>query len=109
MQPEGAAYRSKLIYGFTDLDGSQPDAWRYLTEVQDAGKPADVTDYREDDRVFPPLPRSGAMTRRAGRAERPDRFAADAPARWDSFDNSPSRSRSRAHPPGTIPVPRSRF
>ena len=34
------------IYGFTDLDGSQPDAWRYLIEVQDAGKPADVTGYR---------------------------------------------------------------
>ena len=34
------------IYGFTDLDGSQPDAWRYLAEVQDAGKPADVTGYR---------------------------------------------------------------
>jgi NAD(P)-dependent dehydrogenase (short-subunit alcohol dehydrogenase family) len=33
-------------YGFTDLDGSQPDAWRYVTEVQDAGKPADVTGYR---------------------------------------------------------------
>ncbi len=34
------------VYGFTDLDGSQPDAWRYLTEVQDAGRPADVTGYR---------------------------------------------------------------
>lgn len=34
------------IYGFTDVDGSQPDAWRYLVEVQDAGKPADVTGYR---------------------------------------------------------------
>jgi NAD(P)-dependent dehydrogenase (short-subunit alcohol dehydrogenase family) len=34
------------IYGFSDLDGSQPDAWRYVTEVQDAGKPADVTGYR---------------------------------------------------------------
>ncbi|MEN8649626.1 SDR family oxidoreductase [Streptomyces sp. 21So2-11] len=33
-------------YGFTDLDGSRPDAWRYLTEVQDRGKPADVTGYR---------------------------------------------------------------
>jgi len=33
-------------YGFTDVDGSQPDAWRYLVEVQDAGKPADVTGYR---------------------------------------------------------------
>lgn len=34
------------IYGFTDLDGSQPDAWRYLVEVQDRGKPANVTGYR---------------------------------------------------------------
>ena len=34
------------VYGFTDSDGSQPDAWRYLVEVQDAGKPADVTGYR---------------------------------------------------------------
>jgi NAD(P)-dependent dehydrogenase (short-subunit alcohol dehydrogenase family) len=34
------------VYGFTDLDGSQPDAWRYLVEVQDVGKPADVTGYR---------------------------------------------------------------
>jgi NAD(P)-dependent dehydrogenase (short-subunit alcohol dehydrogenase family) len=34
------------VYGFTDLDGSQPDCWRYLVEVQDAGKPADVTGYR---------------------------------------------------------------
>ncbi len=33
-------------YGFTDLDGSQPDAWRYLVEVQDAGRPADTTGYR---------------------------------------------------------------
>jgi NAD(P)-dependent dehydrogenase (short-subunit alcohol dehydrogenase family) len=34
------------IYGFTDLDGSQPDAWRYVPEVQDAGRPADTTGYR---------------------------------------------------------------
>ncbi|MDF5752898.1 SDR family oxidoreductase [Spongiactinospora sp. TRM90649] len=34
------------IYGFTDVDGSRPDAWRYLVEVQDPGKPADVTGYR---------------------------------------------------------------
>jgi NAD(P)-dependent dehydrogenase (short-subunit alcohol dehydrogenase family) len=34
------------VYGFTDADGSQPDAWRYLVEVQDPGKPADVTGYR---------------------------------------------------------------
>jgi NAD(P)-dependent dehydrogenase (short-subunit alcohol dehydrogenase family) len=34
------------VYGFTDLDGSQPDAWRYVPEVQDAGLPADTTGYR---------------------------------------------------------------
>lgn len=34
------------VYGFTDLDGSRPDAWRYVVEVQDAGKPADTTGYR---------------------------------------------------------------
>ncbi|MEV7803097.1 SDR family oxidoreductase [Microbispora sp. NPDC088329] len=34
------------VYGFTDVDGSRPDAWRYAVEVQDAGKPADATGYR---------------------------------------------------------------
>jgi hypothetical protein len=34
------------VYGFTDLDGSQPDAWRYIVEVQEAGKQADATGYR---------------------------------------------------------------
>ncbi|MFH9422823.1 SDR family oxidoreductase [Streptomyces sp. NPDC017529] len=33
-------------YGFTDVDGSAPDAWRYLTEVEQEGKPADTTGYR---------------------------------------------------------------
>jgi NAD(P)-dependent dehydrogenase (short-subunit alcohol dehydrogenase family) len=33
-------------YGFTDIDGSQPDCWRYLVEVQDPGRPADPTGYR---------------------------------------------------------------
>ncbi|MFF0850572.1 SDR family oxidoreductase [Streptomyces sp. NPDC003388] len=33
-------------YGFTDLDGSRPDAWRYMAEVQGSGRPADVTGYR---------------------------------------------------------------
>jgi hypothetical protein len=33
-------------YGLTDLDGSRPDCWRYVVEVQDAGLPADVTGYR---------------------------------------------------------------
>jgi NAD(P)-dependent dehydrogenase (short-subunit alcohol dehydrogenase family) len=34
------------VYGFTDVDGSQPDAWRYMVEVQDPDKPADTTGYR---------------------------------------------------------------
>jgi len=34
------------VYGFTDLDGSQPDCWRYISEVREGGKPADVTAYR---------------------------------------------------------------
>jgi hypothetical protein len=33
-------------YGFTDVDGSQPDCWRYMVEVQDPGRPADATGYR---------------------------------------------------------------
>jgi NAD(P)-dependent dehydrogenase (short-subunit alcohol dehydrogenase family) len=34
------------VYGFTDIDGTQPDAWRYITEVREAGRPADDTGYR---------------------------------------------------------------
>jgi NAD(P)-dependent dehydrogenase (short-subunit alcohol dehydrogenase family) len=33
-------------YGFTDLDGSRPDCWRYLVEVVDRDAPADATGYR---------------------------------------------------------------
>ncbi|WP_068615341.1 SDR family oxidoreductase [Paenibacillus tuaregi] len=33
-------------YNFYDIDGSQPDCWRYIVEVQDAGLPANVTGYR---------------------------------------------------------------
>ncbi|MFG2981191.1 SDR family oxidoreductase [Streptomyces sp. NPDC048258] len=34
------------VYGFTDLDGSRPDTWRYMVEVQDPGRPANATGYR---------------------------------------------------------------
>jgi len=34
------------VYGFTDLDGTQPDCWRYLVEVDEAGLPADDAGYR---------------------------------------------------------------
>lgn len=33
-------------YGFTDADGSAPDAWAYITQIEHAGKEADVTGYR---------------------------------------------------------------
>jgi NAD(P)-dependent dehydrogenase (short-subunit alcohol dehydrogenase family) len=34
-------------YGFTDLDGTQPDCWRYMVEVVERpGAPADDTGYR---------------------------------------------------------------
>lgn len=35
-----------LEYGFTDLDGSQPDSWRYIEEVREPGLDADFDDYR---------------------------------------------------------------
>jgi NAD(P)-dependent dehydrogenase (short-subunit alcohol dehydrogenase family) len=33
-------------YGFTDVDGSQPDIWRYIEEVRERGLHADYGDYR---------------------------------------------------------------
>lgn len=52
--PEAARFNGRSLssgalareYGFTDLDGSRPDAWRYIVEIQDAGLPADTTGYR---------------------------------------------------------------
>ncbi|WP_148635979.1 SDR family oxidoreductase [Bradyrhizobium paxllaeri] len=33
-------------YGFTDIDGTRPDIWRYTAEVREGGKVADPGDYR---------------------------------------------------------------
>jgi NAD(P)-dependent dehydrogenase (short-subunit alcohol dehydrogenase family) len=33
-------------YGFTDVDGSQPDSWRFIEEVREPGLEADLDDYR---------------------------------------------------------------
>jgi NAD(P)-dependent dehydrogenase (short-subunit alcohol dehydrogenase family) len=33
-------------YGFTDVDGSQPDVWRFIEQVREPGGDADVGDYR---------------------------------------------------------------
>ena len=35
-----------LEYGFTDLDGSQPDVWRYIEEIRENDLEADFADYR---------------------------------------------------------------
>jgi NAD(P)-dependent dehydrogenase (short-subunit alcohol dehydrogenase family) len=48
-QKNGGSFSSGGLareYGFTDVDGSQPDCWRYMVEVQDPGLPADATGYR---------------------------------------------------------------
>jgi NAD(P)-dependent dehydrogenase (short-subunit alcohol dehydrogenase family) len=34
------------IYGVTDTDGSRPDCWSYVTEIEDPGLPARETGYR---------------------------------------------------------------
>jgi len=34
------------VYDYTDADGSRPDAWRYIEEVQSKDKPANATGYR---------------------------------------------------------------
>jgi hypothetical protein len=34
------------VYGFTDLDGSQPDVWRFIEEGREAGPDMDWSDYR---------------------------------------------------------------
>jgi NAD(P)-dependent dehydrogenase (short-subunit alcohol dehydrogenase family) len=34
------------VYGFTDLDGTRPDAWRYIVEHRDKGLPAGDAGYR---------------------------------------------------------------
>jgi NAD(P)-dependent dehydrogenase (short-subunit alcohol dehydrogenase family) len=33
-------------YGFTDVDGTRPDAWRYIVDVREAGRPADDAGFR---------------------------------------------------------------
>jgi NAD(P)-dependent dehydrogenase (short-subunit alcohol dehydrogenase family) len=34
------------VYGFTDVDGSQPDVWRYMTEIGEKGLEANLDDFR---------------------------------------------------------------
>ena len=34
------------VYGFTDIDGTRPDCWRYMVEVEREGAVAGDTGYR---------------------------------------------------------------
>ena len=34
------------VYGFTDVDGSQPDVWRFIEDVRERGLDADYDDFR---------------------------------------------------------------
>jgi NAD(P)-dependent dehydrogenase (short-subunit alcohol dehydrogenase family) len=38
--------RLAKVYGFTDVDGSQPDVWRYIEEVREKDLTANYDDYR---------------------------------------------------------------
>lgn len=38
--------RLAAAYGFTDLDGSQPDVWRYMEEIQEQGLTAPFDEFR---------------------------------------------------------------
>jgi len=48
-QPEPAVGTSGQLateYGFTDVDGSQPDVWRFIEEIREPGLYANPDDYR---------------------------------------------------------------
>jgi NAD(P)-dependent dehydrogenase (short-subunit alcohol dehydrogenase family) len=52
--PDPAKYAGKVLtsfdlataYGLTDTDGSRPDCWSYVVEVEQPGKPANADGYR---------------------------------------------------------------
>ncbi len=52
--PDRARYSGRSVssgelartYDLTDVDGSRPNAWAYVEEVQDTGRPANVAGYR---------------------------------------------------------------
>jgi hypothetical protein len=52
--PDQAQYAGKSLtsfdlataYGLTDSDGSRPNCWSYIVEVEQAGQPANADGYR---------------------------------------------------------------
>jgi NAD(P)-dependent dehydrogenase (short-subunit alcohol dehydrogenase family) len=45
-QKSTSSGRLAAEYGFTDLDGSQPDVWRFIEEIREPGLQANPDDYR---------------------------------------------------------------
>lgn len=41
-----SSYDLAVEYDFTDIDGTRPDCWRYIAEVEAKGLPADCSGYR---------------------------------------------------------------
>src|SRR5215813_6556515 len=39
-------------YGFTDLDGSRPNIWRFMEEVRESGREGNYKDYRKNAECF---------------------------------------------------------
>ena len=93
-------------YGFTDVDGSQPDCWRYLVEVQDAGAPA------RPDRL--PLSRvaqdqlrglqRGLDLKHACTCSVSDEFQSVARSIPDMPDDRPPRPRSQMSTPSPLAI-----
>lgn len=44
--PVGTRSRSTPEYGFTDVDGSQPNVWRFIEDISEKGLDAPYEDYR---------------------------------------------------------------
>ena len=52
--PDRARWNKKSVssgqlateYGFKDIDGSQPDIWRYIVEIRERGLDVNPNDYR---------------------------------------------------------------
>jgi hypothetical protein len=52
--PDRARWNKKSVssgqlareYGFQDIDGSQPDIWRFIEEIRERGLEANPSDYR---------------------------------------------------------------
>jgi hypothetical protein len=66
-QPSVTSAQLAAEYGFTDIDGSRPDAWRYNEAVEDGNRDASPSDYRWCPRYWLIPPPSARPTTACGR------------------------------------------